>query len=267
MDYRAQMRNSLLLLAILSLAATGCRTTHEADADELQNLSSVDGTLDSGTTADADMGQFSLGSISAVYSPLRWLSNKDRANGSSLGALTHSEAELALLPAALFLDDGSRNEWPDCVTDLEDGVIYDDCVLGAGVGNVSVGFSTDGEYHWTDSTSTAELLIDFGADVGSLGVGTSFDWLHDIAWTDTTLDGTFELDYVAGVTLGGQPSATSVSMGLTGSIESLTTDEVCDGPVAGILDWRSRYREGTDPIETTHVTVEWTACGEALVTW
>lgn len=267
MTYVLSMRTFTILALALSFATPGCRTTHDADSEELSQLSTVDATLETGSEPDDDFGQFSLGSLSAVYAPLKWLSNKDRAEGSSESALTHTTAQLELLPAVQFVGDGSRDEWPECITEFDDGVIYDDCVLGISMPNISVGFSADGEYHWGDNSSTSDLTFDFGAELAGLGIGTSVAWIHDLAWTDTTLDGSFDLDYVAGVTLNAAATPTSVSLSVTGSIEGLLRDEVCAGPIAGVLDWRSRYREGLDPIEVTRVTVEWLACDVATVTW
>ena len=265
--YNASMRTTLLL-ALLCLAATGCRTTHEADSAELAQLSSVDSTFETSGDVSSDFGQLSVSSISAVYAPLQWLSDKDRDEGTSSYAILHSQEELNLLPTAGFLlEDGTRDEWPECLTEGDNSVTYNDCVLGVGTANVMVGFAVDGSYAWTDNSSTSELFIDFGVEAVGLTVGSSFDWAHDFEWTDTKLDGSFNMDYVSGVLLGGAASATSASLGLSGTVDELVTDDTCDGPVSGVMDWRARYRAGLDPVEVTRVTVEWTGCEEALVTW
>ena len=261
------MRTLMLFVLTAAFASSGCRTTHDADSEELSQLSTVDATLETGSDPSEDLGQFSLGSLSAVYAPLRWLSNKDRADGSSESALTHTSAQLELLPAVQFIGDGSRDEWPECITELDNGVIYDNCVLGVSMPNVSVGFSADGEYQWGSNSSMSDVTFDFGAEIGGLGIGTSIAWIHDLAWTDTKLDGSFDLDYAAGITLGALATPTSVSLNVVGTIEELQSDDSCDGPVGGILDWRSRYREGLDPVQVTRVTVEWLGCDEATVTW
>ncbi|MCO4768413.1 MAG: hypothetical protein KDA24_00175 [Deltaproteobacteria bacterium] len=259
------MRSMLLLLA-LTLAASGCRTTHDADAGELEQLGEVDFTLQTGNAPSTDFGQFSLGAISAVQPSLRYLSNKDRADGSNSAAIVHQE-ELELLRQVTFAGSGARDEWPECLTELDDGVIYDDCVLGVEVPSVSIGFSADGEYKWSENSSSSELALDFGANVVGFGIGTTLDWTHQLDWTDTTLEGSFDMAWLAGVTLGGSPSATSVQFRLDGTIEGLVTDDGCEGPIGGVLDWRAQYREGFDPVETTRVTVEWLSCDEATVTW
>jgi len=270
MPYLRPMRPLIppvLLLALVALAATGCRTTHEADEGELQRLSEVDATLETGEDPSLDFGQLSLGSISAIQPALRYLSNKDRAEGTADSGILQSPEEQAALRQVSFLADGSRDEWPECLTELDSGVIYDDCVLGVDMPNISVGFTADGEYHWTDNSSESDLFMDFGAEIIGIGFGTSLNWVHNLEWTETKLDGDFDLEWATGVMLGGSPSATSVQFRLTGTVEELTWDDVCDSPTGGVLDWRARYREGTDPIEVTRVTVEWTGCEEALVTW
>lgn len=266
MTYSLSMKN-LLVLLVVTLAATGCRTTHEADAEELANLGEVDGTLQTGESPADDFGQFSLGAFSSIQPALRYLSNKERNNGQADAAIVQSPEELEALRLVSFVSDGSRDEWPACLTELENGVIYDNCVLGVEVPSVSIGFTADGEYSWTDNSSTSDLFMDFGASVAGFGIGTSLSWIHDMEWTDTKLDGSFDLDWATGVMLGGSPSLTSVQFGLTGTIEGLETDSICDGPVSGVLDWRARYREGLNPVEITRVTVEFTGCDSALVTW
>ena len=74
--------------------------------------------------------------------------------------------------------------------------------IGASASIASVGFSLDGSYEWTDNSSVADLAFDFGVDAVGLGVGTSFTWAHDLAWTDTKFDGSFDLDYTAGTRAG-----------------------------------------------------------------
>ncbi len=270
MPYLRDMRTltpPALFLAALTLVATGCRTTHEADAGELERLAEVDATLQTSEEPAPDFGQFSMGAISAIQPALRYLSNKDRAEGTEDAGIVQSDEELAALRQVSFLMDGARDEWPECLTELDGGVIYDDCVLGVDMPNISVGFTADGEYHWTDTSSESDLVMDFGAEIVGIGIGTSLSWVHQLDWTETRLDGDFDLEWATGVMLGGSPSDTSVQFRLTGTVEELTWDEVCDGPTAGVLDWRARYREGIDPVEVTRVTVEWTGCEEALVTW
>lgn len=261
------MRTTLLL--VLLLALTGCRTTHEADADEHQRLDQVDGSVRSSSDGGMDFGEASVGLLSGVYAPLMYLSDKDRedADGSASSAILHTDDELALLRQATFLETGAREDFPECIVETENSVVYEDCGFGASASIASVGFSLDGSYEWTDNSSVADLAFDFGVDAVGLGVGTSFTWAHDLAWTDTKFDGSFDLDYTAGASLMGNGAATTVGFTLNATIEELEGSDDCDGPVAGLVDWSSRYREGMDPPETTRVTVEWTGCGEALVTW
>ena len=154
MTYSLSMKN-LLVLLVVTLAATGCRTTHEADAEELANLGEVDNTLQTGENPADDFGQFSLGAFSSIQPALRYLSNKDRNSGQVDAAIVQSPEEIEALRLVSFVSDGSRDEWPACLTELENGVIYDNCVLGVEVPSVSIGFTADGEYSWTDNSSTS----------------------------------------------------------------------------------------------------------------
>lgn len=257
------MGNPWLPVLLIAVAATGCRTTRDADADEIARLDSVEGTLWSSADARSDNGQSSLSLIAAIDAPLKALSEKP-GQDSGLFPLREAE-ELDLIRQAVFLDAG-RDEWPDCVTETDTGATYANCELGASGGGASVNFGVDGSYHWTDNSSDADLTIDFNVSASSVGVGSVFNWNHDLDWTDTVLDGDFGMDWALGVSLGGLPTLGQASFTLNATLDQLTGDGVCEGPVSGILDWRATTREGTDPPENTHVTVEWLACGEALIT-
>jgi len=252
----------IILFFALTAALVGCRTTHEADADELADLGLVDGALQSPRGTGDDQGQSSLGLLAGVQAPLRALS-EDEQDSTGLGI---SNAQFADLMASARFANVPRDEWPDCVNEDGDTTTYANCELTASGGSASISFAVDGSYSSTDNSSTADLTYDLDLSAGSIGFGTSLEWGHDLAWTDVKLDGEFNLEWAFGIDLGTLPTATGASFTVDATIEELLTDDECDGPISGLVDWRSVVREGSDPPDVTRVTVEWTACGEALIT-
>lgn len=251
------------ILALALLAVTGCRTTHEASEEELQDLGLVHDAVDGPRDASADLGQASLGLFAGLEGPLRALSEDEE---QEQGGFPLTRRELADVLASARFASAPRDEWPDCVVEDGDTVTYNDCELSAFGGEVSLSFAVEGSYTQGDSASDSNLTYDLDLNAGGFGLGTSLQWAHDLAWTETKLDGGFNLDWALGVELGGLPTATGATFTVDATIEELTTDAACEGPVSGLIDWRSVVRAGTDPPETDRITVEWLACGEALIT-
>jgi len=268
--YPGFMRVSALLLLVAVVLASGCRTTHEATADEHAELNTVDGTLVATEGAGGDLGESMLGPLTTLFEPLTYLSDKDREEESSQYAMTQSDEITRMLTSGpiRFVGGEERAEWPGCVVEEEGRVEYQECVLGAEIaGILTAGLTVDGFYDWSDNTSASDLAFFAGADIVGIETGMSLDWAHDFVWTTEKFDGTFDLDYTSGLTLGGMRTSATVSLGVGATVEELTGSEDCDGPVAGLLDYRARMQTGTDPVERVRVTVEWLGCEDALITW
>lgn len=244
-----------LLLAVALL--NGCRTTHDATDEELAHLSSVDAALFSPRTASGDMGQSSLGLFSGLQASFRGVSEDQNQGGLPL--------RQGPVDGARFVS-AARDAWPECVVEDANGATYNDCELSASGEGASVSFGVTGSYSWAEGTSTADLTYDLSISASDVGFGTSFHWAHDFDWGETFVEGSFDLEWAYGIELGTLPSLTGASYSLNATVEGLTSDDVCDGPVSGVVDWHSTYREGTDPPENDHVTVEWLACGQVQVT-
>ena len=161
----------------------------------------------------------------------------------------------------------ARESWPECVSTTENGVAYNDCEYGVSSDDASASFRLDGSYHWFDEAADADLTYDFSLESSDISLDWKFHWGMDLEWTETTLDGSFAVNYAYGVSLGGSPPLGGRTFQLNGTIESLTAAESCDdGPVSGSLDWTSSRQEGISPPDSNHVTIEWTACGQATIT-
>ncbi len=197
-----------------------------------------------------------------VQVPLRALSEDEEEQGT----FPLTRRELADVLATARFASAPRDEWPDCVDEDGETVTYTNCELTAFGGQASLSFGVAGSYTQGDNASSSDLTYDLDLNASGFGLGTSLHWAHDLAWTETKLDGGFNLDWALGVELGGLPTATGATFTVDATIEDLTVDDVCEGPVSGLIDWRSVVRAGTDPPETDRITVEWLACGEALIT-
>ena len=268
--YPETMRVLLPVLLVSAALTTGCRTTHEATSEEHEKLVEVDSTLLGTESAGGDLGEDMLGPLSSIFAPLTYLADKDREDESSQYGMTEADATLSVLRSGpiQFVGDGSRDAFPGCVLEAEGRIDYQDCVLGAEVaGIITAGITVDGFYEWSDNTSASDLAYFAGADIIGIETGMSLDWVHDFMWTSDKLDGSFDLDYTSGLTLAGLRTSATVSLGVGATVEELTGADDCDGPVAGVLDYRARLQTGTDPVDRVRVTVEWLGCEDALITW
>jgi len=245
----------LIFLLFLVAASTGCRTTHDATEDELATLGVVSSGIFSSQDASGDQGEGSVAAMSGLYGSFIALRKDDDPGPGPVGG------------AGLRIVDEGRDPWPDCVVEVDDGVEYNGCEFGASGDDVSVAFFLDGYYHWTDNSAEADLQYDFGIASDSIAVDWTFLYQLDLAWTDTTLDGELHIDYDYGITTGSIPTPAGVTYSLDGTIEALTWDEACDGIVSGTLDWTYHYVTTGEPPENGHVTVVWTGCDTATITW
>jgi len=269
------MRLSLpLVLVLLScLVTSACRTTRDVESDELESLDTVSDSFWGADGADSDQGEMSVGQLSGNYLLLMALSQERQQNdgllGESLFGMRSTETPQAL---ATWAESGrflstARDAWPDCVTQVDDGVDYDECEYGFAGDSGSISFMLDGSYLWGSNEAVADLSFDFALLSDEISIDWVFDWDMDIDWTDTTLDGQFDVNYGYGVALGGTPPLGARTFRLHGTIDQLTSDDACeDGPVAGVLDWTATRQDGMDPPENKHVTIEWSECGVATIT-
>lgn len=265
------MRPSFFLLAVLviTMLTTGCRDTRDASDAEITSLQMVTESLWSAQDADSDQGESSVGALSANYSVLLQLS---KAPAEDVEETDGDGMAIGLRPSNLglvgghFIDE-SRQPWPDCITEIDGGVSYGECEYAFGDEDGSIAFLLDGSYTWSDQAAAADLTFDFSVGSSDLSWEWMSYWGMDFTWTDTTADGTFDVDYSYGVSLGGLPPLGGAVFSLSGSVNGLTTDDSCDqGPVAGIIDWTAILRENLDRPEQLHVTIEWEGCGQATIT-
>ena len=247
------MRRALLVPLLLLVVATGCRTTHDATDEELASLGVVGDGLFSAQDAGADLGESSAAATSGIYATFIGL-RKD-ADGGGGGS------------AGLYIVNEGREPWPDCVTEVDNGVEYNECEFSASGNSASVEFFLDGYYYYSDSSAEADLTYDFGVAADDISVGWTSNWSTDRSWSDTVLDGEYHVDYAYGITTGNLPTIGGIEFTLDGTIEALTYDEACPGIVSGVLDWRYTYKETGEPPENGHVTIEWIGCDDATVTW
>jgi hypothetical protein len=249
------MRRVFLFVLVL-LATTGCRTTHDATDTEVAQLGIVGGGLFSAQDASGDLGEGSAATTSNLHANFITL-RKNADNGGGGGS------------TGLYIVDEGRAEWPECVTELDedDGVEYDECEFAASGDGTSIEFHLDGFYHYSEGAADSNLAFDFGIAASGISVGWDSLWVSDLTWSDTVLDGEYHLDYVYGITTGNLPTLGGVELTVDGTIEELTWDDACPGLVSGVLDWTYTYKESGDPPENGHVTVEYTGCGSAEVTW
>ncbi len=244
--------NRALLLTLLLTTAVGYRTTHDATGDELAQIGGGGGGLFSAQDASGDLGQGSVASSSNLHTSFMALRKNADGGGGSTG---------------LSIVDEGRDPWPDCVTELDDGVEYADCEFSASGDGAAVEFHLNGAYHYSEGAADADLDFDFGVAASGISIGWQSHWGSDFTWSDTVLDGVYDVDYAYGLTTGNLPTIGGIEFTLDGSIEELTYDEDCQGLVSGILDWQYTYKETGEPPENGHVTIEYIACDEATVTW
>lgn len=245
----------LLLPILLVVVATGCRTTHDATDEELALAGSIAAGMFSSQDASADMGQGSVGMTSGLYGTFMALRKDDDAGGGPGGS------------AGLMIVNESREPWPDCVTELTDGVEYNSCDFSASGDGSSVAFMLDGFYEWTDNSADADLQYDLAVSTSGISVGWIFSWVMSLDWTDTTLNGSYSVDYDYGITTGGLPTIGGVEYSLTGTITDLTWDDTCAGVVSGTIDYTYSLKQTGEPPDNGHVTVVWSGCDSAEVTW
>jgi len=265
------MRSSVFLAVLLTLTTlgTGCRDTRDANGDELASLQVVTDSFWGSQDAATDQGEASVGVLSGNYSLLMALSEATveevegtDGDGMAMGLRPPGSG----LQGGHFVDD-TRQPWPDCITEVEGGVSYAECEYGFSGEDGSISFMLDGAYNWSDQAADADLTYDLSVGSSDLSWEWMFHWGMDFAWTDTTVDGSFDVDYSYGVSLGGSPSLGGAVFSLSGSVTDLTADESCTlGPVAGVVDWTSALREGFNRLKREHVTIEWQGCGEATIT-
>ena len=246
--------NRALLLPLALWVAVGCRTTHDATDAELAQIAIVNGGLFSAQDASGDLGEGSSAATSSLHTSFVAL-RKNADDGGGGGS------------DSLYLVSEGREAWPDCVTELDNGVEYADCEFSAAGSGAAVEFHLNGAYHYDEGAADSDLDFDFGVAASGISVGWTSHWGSDLTWSDTVLDGVYDVDYAYGLTTGPLPTIGGAEFTLDGSIEELTYDEDCLGIVSGILDWRYTYKESGEPQENGHVTIEYTACGEATVTW
>ncbi len=244
----------LLLPILLVVIATGCRTTHDATDEELALAGGIANGMFSSQDASGDMGQASASATSGLYGTFMAL-RKDDDSGGPGGS------------AGLFIVNEGREAWPDCVTELEAGVEYDACDFSASGDGSSVAFTLDGFYEWTDNSADADLQYDLAVSSSGISVGWTFAWLMSMEWTDTTLNGSYSVDYDYGVTTGGLPTVGGVDYTLNGTIVDLTWDDACGGVISGTIDYTYSLKQTGEPPDDGHVTVVWTGCGSAEITW
>jgi hypothetical protein len=251
------MRTTLLALSILS-AAAGCRSTRDADDGEISQIDAMGNGMRSTNQVGTDMGQASFGNVFAYYSYIQSLSQEEEQGPAGLGGLP--------IRSGRFVSQ-ARTAWPDCVTSTDSSYSYDQCEYASSSGG-SVSFLLDGTLNYTDGSADGDLTFDLSVSSDDVGVEVGFGWTYGFAWTDTTFAGEWTLDYAAGVSIGGLPALGATTFEASGTVDPpLTWDPACaSGPVSGVMDWTSTLREGTDPPETEHVTIEIIACGEATIT-
>jgi len=246
--------NRVLLVTLLLVASTGCRTTHDATGDELAQLGVVGGGLFSAQGASADLGEGSAASTSSLHTSFVTL-RKNADDGGGGGS------------DGLYLVSEDRTEWPDCVTELDNGVEYDACEFNAAGNGAAVEFHLNGAYHYAEGAADADLDFDFGVAASGISIGWDSHWGSDLTWSDTVLDGDYDIEYAYGLTTGALPTIGGIEFTLAGRIDELTWDDDCGGLVSGFLDWTYTYKESGDPPENGHVTIEYTGCDSAEVTW
>ena len=258
-----------LLIASALLASSACRTTHVATEEEMAEVQSVSSTVNQSTDASGDQGEASLGAMWATYPSLIALSDKEERGGFGPLPMTADGERLTVDEAVLLGSFLGREKaaWDACIAETDSGVEYSECEWGLSSTGGSVEFLVDGHYNWTDSSVDMDLLFDLAVGSDNFSLDWTMAWKGASEWTDTLIDGWFELDYAYGVSLGGTPPLGAVTLKLDASVETLTWDEGCSsGPVAGIIDWKSVYRQGTDT-DRRLVTIEFTDCGTAEITW
>ncbi len=251
------MRRFYLPVAVL-LAAAGCRETRDADSSELSQIEGMSNGMRTTNSVATDMGQASFGNIFTYYAYIQSLSQEQESQPAGLGGLP--------IRSGAFVS-RARTAWPDCVTSTDSSYTYDQCEY-AYAGSGSVSFILDGSLNFAETSADGELSFDLAVAAEDISVEVGFDWIYDFAWSDTTLEGSFEMDYATGVAIGSMPSLGGSSFDATGTIDPpLTWDAACtSGPVSGVIDWRSTLHEGTNPPETEHVTLEYLACGQVTIT-
>lgn len=249
---------TLLLLALLSSTLLGCRTTREADEEEIAQVDSLSGGLRTTNSVGADQGQAAVGSIFSVYGTIQALSEEEQ--DQPMGSMPMAMRDGAFTSRA-------RAGFPECVTSSDHSFAYNQCEY-AFSGDVGVSFLLDGEIGCTDTSADGDLSYDLSVSAEDIGVEIGFDWGFGFQWSDTTLQGDFEMNWASGVSIGALPGLNGVTFEASGTIDPpLTWDASCtSGPVSGTFDWRSTYREGNEPPETEHVTIEYVACGQANIT-
>ena len=254
-----------VLFALLPLLLIACRTTHDADSGEMANLNQIANTIAAGDSASTDMGDGAISSVWTVYPVFEAMNDKDTRSSSN--AIVGSDLDV-FGPDDIAVLGWKRTAWPDCVTEDTSSYTYDACEYLTAGSTASVDFLLDGSISWTDSSYNASLLFDLSISAVGIGVGTSFEWAAQSAWTDTTFDGDFSFDFAAGASL----NSTTIPFGATileldATFETLTWDSACaDGPVSGIIDWKAMLRQGRDT-DRSHVTIEFLDCGQATITW
>ena len=251
----------LFVLIAATMMATACRTTHEADSDELANLNEIATTIGLSSDVSTDQGDASVGSIFAVQSLFQGLADKDNTRAAGFA--------MSQLPSDNDYTRMRLREFGDCVDETDSRVDYNDCGWSGSGGGGSVSFLLAGFYAWTDSSSESDLIFDLDVDGGEFGAGTTLTWSGNSAWTSDTFDGNFDLFFGIDVELlGASIPGTGVDLSVKADFDALKWDEACDnGPVSGIIDWKSTWREGTDPQQNRHVTVEYLECASATITW
>ena len=268
------MRPSHLLVLLLAVhtLAVGCRSTRDADDGELASLQLVSDSFWSSQDANTDQGEVSVGQLSGNYSLLMALSTESSgdedaagSDGMAIGLRPADAAFGAWLQSGQFLSD-EREEWPECITEEDGGVSYDECGYAFSGGDGSISFLVDGSYHWSDQAADADLTYDFSVGSSNLSWDWMLHWGMDFEWTDTVINGVFDMNYSYGVSLGSSPSLGGATFDLEATVTDLTADESCEeGPVAGTIDWTSVLLEGFNQPEKEHVTIEWEGCGQATI--
>jgi len=261
------MRLSTLFIAIVLLVpvSNGCRSTRDASDAELVTMNLLSDSFWDSQNAQADQGEASVGTLSSNYTLLMALSTPASADldtdGMAIAAAPNGS------PTPGYFMDAARGAWPECIQEVENGVSYAECEYSLTGEEGSISFLLDGGYHWYDQATDADLTFDLSVGSNDLSWEWMSHWGMDFEWTDTTLDGSFAVDYSYGASLGGSPPLGGAVFSLTGDVSELTIDESCDlGPVSGSIDWSSIHREGLSRPETEHVTIEWLECGTATIT-
>lgn len=246
------------ILALVAVAVVGCRSTREADEEEIAQVDSLSVGMRTANSVDGDQGQAAVGQIFGFYSVIQSLSEKEQQQPA--GPMSMSMRDGAFVSEA-------RAAFPECVTSSDHSFAYEQCEY-AYSGDVGISFLLDGEISCTDTSADGELTYDLSVSAEDVGIEIGFDWGFGLQWTDTTLQGDFEVNWASGVSIGALPSLGGATFEASGTIDPpLTWDASCtSGPVSGTFDWHSSYREGSDPPETEHVTIEYTGCGQANIT-